>query len=278
LWILKYDGGGYSVPYHSFYFFRERKVMKPEIVLVGVGEMGGVFARGFLKAGHPVVPVVRGFTLGEARNHVPDPAAVVLAVGEKDLRPVLEDVPEEWRDRLVLLQNELLPRDWEERGIESPTVISVWFEKKHPLDFKEIIPSPVHGPRAGLIQSALKSLGINCKILKTADELLFELVVKNLYILTVNIAGIKCGGAVGELWSEHRDLACAVAADVLDIQFALCGRELDRAALVRGMVDAFDGDPAHQCRGRSAPARLRRALEQAGKFGLPAVTLKSIAA
>lgn len=252
--------------------------MKPEIVLVGVGEMGGVFARGFLKAGHAVVPVVRGVTLEDARGHAPDPAAVVVAVGEKDLRPVLEGAPEEWLDRLVLLQNELLPRDWERHAVKNPTVISVWFEKKYPGDFKEIVPSPVYGPRAGLIQSALKSMGINCKMLKSADELLFELIVKNLYILTVNIAGIKVGGTVGELWGKRRDLARAVADEVLDIQFALCGREFDRAALVRGMVEAFEGDPAHQCMGRSAPARLRRALEQAGEFGLPAPALKSIAA
>ena len=33
--------------------------MNEPIVLVGIGEMGGVFARAFLRAGHPVYPVNR---------------------------------------------------------------------------------------------------------------------------------------------------------------------------------------------------------------------------
>jgi len=37
------------------------------------------------------------------------------------------------------------------------------------------------------------------------NELLYELVRKNLYILTINIAGLKTGGTVGELWGKHRE-------------------------------------------------------------------------
>jgi len=33
--------------------------MKKPIIIIGVGEMGGVFARAFLKEGHPVYPVSR---------------------------------------------------------------------------------------------------------------------------------------------------------------------------------------------------------------------------
>lgn len=35
-------------------------LMKPPVVVIGIGEMGGVFARGYLKNGHPVYPVTRG--------------------------------------------------------------------------------------------------------------------------------------------------------------------------------------------------------------------------
>ena len=34
--------------------------MKQSVVVIGMGEMGGVFARGFLKSGHPVIPINRG--------------------------------------------------------------------------------------------------------------------------------------------------------------------------------------------------------------------------
>ncbi len=33
--------------------------MNAPVVLIGVGEMGGVFARGLLRLGHPVYPVPR---------------------------------------------------------------------------------------------------------------------------------------------------------------------------------------------------------------------------
>lgn len=251
--------------------------MKSSVVLVGMGEMGGVFARGFLKAGYPVIPVLRGANLESVCSTSNElPSAVVVAVGEKDLPGFLKDVPVSVKDRLVLLQNELLPRDWEAYALENPTVISVWFEKKYPSDFKEIIPSPILGPLAGLVETALNTLGINCKPLDNADDLVCELIVKNLYILTSNIAGLKVGGTVGELWANHQDFARTVISDVLDIQFALAGRSFDREALIQKMVEAFDGDPDHKCRGRSAPARLERSLVLAREHGLNASALQAI--
>jgi hypothetical protein len=43
-------------------------------------------------------------------------------------------------------------------------------------------------------------------------------------------------------------------------------------------VEAFEGDPQHKCMGRSAPARLQRALELADAAGIAAPTLRRIAA
>ena len=250
--------------------------MNKAVILVGVGEMGSVFARGFLKAGYPVYPVGRGDDLADIYGGMSDPQAVVVAVGEKDLHGVLEAIPQGWRDRLILLQNELLPADWRSHGIEHPTVISVWFEKKPGQDVKVLIPSPVFGPRARLVREALNAIGIDCQALSSGDELLFELVVKNVYILTVNIAGLKVGGTVGELWARHQDLARKVADDIMDIQFRLIAKELDRQELIGGMVRAFNGDPDHKCLGRSAPARLERAIVQADAFGLEVKTLREI--
>ena len=42
------------------------------------------------------------------------------------------------------------------------------------------------------------------------------------------------------------------------------------------MLEAFAGDPEHRCMGRSAPARLARALKQADEAGLPVPTLRAI--
>jgi len=249
--------------------------MKSPIVMIGVGEMGGVFARGLLRAGHPLFPVARDTALADAARESADPGGVLVAVGEGDLQAVLAEMPAAWRERLILLQNELLPHDWQRHGIESPTVISVWFEKKPGMDFKVIVPSPVHGPRAGLVRSALATLGIPSR---EVDEgrMLFELVLKNVYILTSNIAGLRVGGTVGELWSGHQDFARAVADEVMAIQFRLIGRELDREALIAGMVEAFEGDLQHRCTGRSAPARLSRAIEHADAAGLAVPVLREL--
>jgi hypothetical protein len=252
--------------------------MKQPIVIIGIGEMGGVFARGFLRSGYPVFPVTRLMDMGKTATEVPDPVMVLVAVAENDLHPVLETMPDAWTDRVALLQNELLPRDWERHQLEGPTVASVWFEKKKGKDVKVIIPTPVHGPHAGNVQEALESIDIPARVLKQDKALLFELVRKNLYILTSNICGLVTGGTVGELWREHTALALEVAAEILDLQAWLTSAELPREQLIDGMVEAFEGDPEHQCMGRSAPARLERALELTTEAGLAAVRLHEIQA
>jgi len=253
--------------------------MKSPIVVIGIGELGSVFARGFLKTGHPVYPITRHMSMLEESRQIPPPQAVLVAVGETDLHPTLEALPEAWKDRLILLQNELLPRDWQAHGIENPTVISVWFEKKKGMDSKVVLPSPLYGPHAPLVRDALAALDLPSYEVDDAEALEYELVRKNLYILTTNIAGLELpdGATVADLRHDHADLMDAVAHDVLDIQAWLVGHELDRPALMAGMLDAFDGDPAHKCKGRSAPARLRRALLHADEADLSVPTLREIA-
>ncbi|MGB0712802.1 MAG: hypothetical protein ACPGUC_04500 [Gammaproteobacteria bacterium] len=250
--------------------------MKAPIVVIGIGEMGSVFARGFLRAGHPVHPVTRDTDMHALAAELPAPELVLLAVAEKDLHASLEGLPEAWRGRLGLLQNELLPRDWEQHGIDNPTVISVWFEKKKGQDSKVIIPSPAHGPKASLLVNSLGGIDIAARHVPDAADMLDELVIKNAYILTSNIAGLEVGGSVGDLWSSHPAVARAVFTDVMAIQDHLTGHDNDRDAVLKGMLNAFDGDPDHKCMGRSAPARLHRALEIADEAGLAVPKLREI--
>ena len=247
-----------------------------EAVVIGLGQLGRVFAGGLLRAGHTVVPVTRGddmFTV--ARAH-PDPALVLVAVAENDLHGVLAAIPGAWRPHVALIQNELLPRDWEKYHYTDPTVISVWFEKKKGTDAKPLIASPAAGPGAALLCRALETIELPCREVASGDELLFELVRKNVYILTTNIAGLRTGGTVSELWQHHEAFARQVAGEVIDIQDALTGMKHDRDALITGMLEAFDGDPQHGCTGRSAPARLKRALGHADSFGLAVPTLRAL--
>ncbi len=239
--------------------------MKQAIVIIGLGEMGSVFARGLLRLGHPMTPVTRQTDIKLAATEIPRPLLVLVAVAENDLHPVLEQIPQQWQDRLVLLQNELLPRDWlkyDWAKTTPPTVISVWFEKKKGQDSKVLIASPVFGAHAQIIFDALATLDIPVKQLNSNKELELELVIKNVYILTTNIAGLvlEAGTNVDSLWQQHHDLAKAVASDVIDLQEYLTGQTFEHSKLIDGMVTAIKGDLEHKCMGRSAPARLQRAL------------------
>ena len=245
------------------------------VVIIGLGEMGGVFARGFLRSGIPVFPVTRTMNVQQAVKSMPNPDLVLLAVGESDLQASLSNLPAQWRDKTALLQNELLPKDWQGQ-LTNPTVISVWFEKKKGQDVKVLIPSPVYGQGSELIKAALTSIDIPVEIKASAAEMELELVLKNVYILTTNIAGLECGGNVDYLWNEQNALAREVADEVMDIQTYLTGETLDREVLIEGFVHAMKGDPEHMCMGRSAPARLTRAIAIADEANLAVPKLRSI--
>lgn len=252
--------------------------MQKTIVLIGIGEIGGVFAKALLRAGYPVHPITRSMDMAAEAAALPDPELVLITVAEKDLPSVLADLPATWKDRTGLVQNELLPRDWQQHGIANPTVISVWFEKKPGKEPKVLIPSPAYGPKAQLLVQALEGINIAARELDNEADLLTELVLKNVYILTTNISGLKTGGNVSELWENHRELATSIANETMDIQSWLTGETLDRKALIAGMQVAFEGDPKHMCMGRSAPARLQRAIEQAEQAGVSIPMISDIAA
>ena len=247
------------------------------IVIIGIGEIGSVIARGFLRTGRTVIPVTRSMDMNEQAAQTPEPEAVIVAVGETTLPDILANMPKAWKDRLILIQNELLPKDWQVFDLK-PTVISVWFEKKKGQDVKVVVPSPIYGENAPLLAEALAELDIPCEILNDSDQLVFELLRKNFYILTSNIAGLKVGGTVSELWENHQQFAKDVITDIHCIQEYLVGDGIDKKALTKAMLIAFNGDPDHGCMGRSAPARLQRALEITDKAGLEVPTLKSLAA
>jgi len=254
------------------------KHMQPPITIIGVGELGGVFARAFLRAGHPVYPITRKMSLNQTLEQMPPLAFTLVAVGEKDLPSVLQALNAENRSLLDLLQNELLPEIWQSNGVADPTVISVWFEKKKGMDVKVLRPSPLFGPRMEAMAAALEGIGIPCRRLASADELLLELVVKNVFVYMINICGLKTGGTTGTLWAEHNELARRVAGEIIELQEAITKTNFSRRELMAGVAEGVAGDPEHNCMGRSAPARLIRFLAMADQAGTNADTVRSIQA
>lgn len=252
--------------------------MKNMIIVIGIGELGSVFARGFLKLGYPVQAVRRQDDINEIATKIPRPGAVLVAVGEADIQTTLQSIPKQWADKVILIQNELLPKDWQSTDLIEPTVISVWFEKKKGMDSKVVLPSPVFGPLSQMVFDALSQLDLPCVRLDSLQELTYELVRKNLYILTTNISGLEVGGNVRTLKEQHPHILKAVAKEVLELQNALTAQAHDYQQLITGLYQAFEGDPDHQCMGRSAPARLKRALELAQSYNLTLPTLQNISA
>ncbi len=248
----------------------------PAAVVVGIGELGAVFARGLLKLGHPVYPVTRQQSLADTLRRMTDPALVLICVGEAELAGVLSQLPAAQRDRVALVQNELVPRDWLRAGIERASGVIVWFEKKAHKPLREVLPSAVYGPRTPLLSKVLRSLSLSVREISEA-ELGHELAFKNLYILVHNLAGLRFKGSVGALWRERPDFARAVAEDVFLHQEALLGMSLDRRRLGERLLEAVAADPEHACAGRTASERLSRVLAQAREIELHLTTLREIA-
>ena len=250
--------------------------MKQPIVVIGIGNLGGVFSQGFLRLGHPVFPVELGVAPADVAQEIPEPLLTLVAVAEDALHPLLESIPDAWRGRLGFVQNELMPRDWETHGVVNPTVAAVWFEKRKNTGPMIYFPSPVYGPRADLMVDAFGAMEIPAVRVDSAEQILFELVRKNLYIVSKNIAGLVAPGNVGELWASNEALFRAVAEDVFDVQQYLAGRELPRQQMLDQMVQDIVGLPQKNTAGSSAPGRLRRTLARADEGGLAVPKLREI--
>jgi ketopantoate reductase len=267
-----------------------------DAVVWGIGELGGVLARGLLRAGYRVTPVRRGDDVATLAARLPRPAVVALCVGEADLEEAVGAVPAPWRGALALVQNELRTSDLRRWGLPDATVCAVWFEKKRGTDVRVLLPTRVAGPKAERVAAALDALGISVELRPPAEraQILAE---KNLYILTTNVAGLRVGGDTGTLVHAHRALLDALADELWEIEARLAAgaapdpgaaaaspdpgvaaAPLDPAAARARLLDACLADPAHTCRGRVAPDRLRRTLAHADALGLASPTLRALAA
>ena len=251
--------------------------MHAPVVIVGVGELAGPFSLGFLRLDYPVFPVTRETDRQGIASEITATTLTLVTVREADLADALHSLPAPWRHSVGLVQNDLVPSTWQEHHLE-PTVAVVWFEKKAGLAPKVIRPTVIGGPQASLLVDVLAAVDIPAQAVD--DEGLIEaLVAKNLYIGVANIGGLELadGATVGELWEAHRELASAVASDVLDIQESLVGGEVDRDAMVRDLEKSIGADPDHGARGRTAPERLARAISIADEHGRQVPALRRIA-
>lgn len=250
--------------------------MKNPIVIIGIGELAAVFSLGFLRCGYPVYPITREMDISLEYKKIPPPELVLLAVQEHELHTVINNLPLPWLRNVALLQNELLPRDWQQHQLTNPTVTIVWFEKKKGSVLKNILYSPSYGPSAAAISNALQAVDIPAPILENEEQLLYELTRKAVYILTVNISGLINNCTVEELWEKHQPLAREVAKEVILILEHLSEKTLQQENLIIGMAEGIKDCPHRYCLGRSAFSRLERALKHARDANIKTPKLSEI--
>lgn len=157
------------------------------VVVVGLGQLGRLFAEALSASGVVVVPVLRGQQIAAAVGALAAPPdLVLLAVGERDLDDALAGVPAALKDRVGLLQNDLCLAEPQVPG--APTVAVVWIERKHAKAPRALAPTPIGGPHAALLVRALATIGLPA-IVVDDTELATALVTKNVFIAVTNLAG-----------------------------------------------------------------------------------------
>ncbi|UJR84945.1 hypothetical protein [Sandaracinus amylolyticus] len=243
------------------------------VAIVGLGQLGATFGMGLLRLGRPVLPVLRGDAIDALVAH--DPELVLVAVAEKDQSATFDAIPPALRKRIALVQNELLPPDWQAHEIVDPTVAVVWFEKKRGRGAKVVRTTRIGGPCADLLVRALESVDLPARRIDARD-LTFELVRKDLYILGSNLAGLKVGGTTADLCTTHRTFVTGILEDVLTLDEARLGATLPREALIECAFLDFAKDPEHASTGRSAPERLARTLARAEALGVELPSIRAL--
>lgn len=249
--------------------------MRRPIGIVGLGQLGSMFGLGLIRIGRPVIPILRGDSIRDLVAH--DPELVLVAVAENDLEAAIDAIPAPLRDRIALLQNELLPPDWARLGIADPTVAIVWFEKRRGRAPTVVRTTRIGGPHAELLVQALEKNDLPARRIDPRD-LAFELVRKDLYILGANLAGLAVGGTTGDLVTTHRELTLSILREVLAIDAARIGEPLPEEALIECALGDFAKEPGRSALGRIAKERLARTIARADAYGLAIPAIRKIAA
>jgi len=248
--------------------------MKTALV-IGVGQLGALFAEGLERAGWDVTCAGR-----EWSGAIPATGPIWVCVGEESLRSVVAKIPKAERARVIVCQNEVFPSTLAELGLEAATVLIVWFNRKAGATPKLGPTDIVVGPQSPAVQAAYEALGIPLRGLDEGESLAGALAVKYAFILGINTLGVlNTEGSnltVGE-WisgSAHE----AVAAErtmrwAFGLALRACGiSDVDgpaRAAMWVQLGSALAVHAELPTRGRKSQDRLERAKRLEKSFAAP---------
>lgn len=248
-----------------------------EMIVVGLGELGQLYASAALKLGLRVTPLLRKSPREDALSGVSETAPVLVAVGENDLNQALSSLPAQRLAQLILLQNELFPSTWR-AFTPNPTVMVPWLLKKKGEPLLVARSTPVFGQHAELVEKLHVALGFQAERLPTAVALHQAIVDKYAFILTVNALGLIRDVTLGEWLSQGPEQVDAFAREAALLGERLVGQPVDLTQTLREVRSGFQHMGGMRARGRTAKARVLRAVEHATSFSFETPALQRLSA
>ena len=241
-----------------------------DFVVWGVGELGELFAGSALRLGYRVTGIRRKDD-SDAILKSTGTCPILVAVGENEIDGVLGRIPANFANQVILVQNEIFPSHWHKHPhVGLPTVCVVWAvakRKSSPL----ICPHPheVCGPLADLVIEMHQAILLEARVMPSPEE---ALVKKFSYILTINLLGLERDVTVGE-WArdEHKDRIIRMATDATRLGIALAAASgVNAQAMGQEVYEIMRSEQvsSYRAQGRTAGARLSRAISAAEQFGL----------
>ncbi len=245
------------------------------VVIVGMGQLGRTVAEGWLLNGLTVVPVLRRSPPASLADR--NPQAVLVATGEDDLDGALASLPEAWRDRVILLQNELVPSIWAPY-LTTPTLAAIWFEKKPGINLHSLRPSVAYGPQIHLLSTAFEVLNQPLQSVDTYEHMVVELMIKNTFILATNIYGLVSPGPLKNFISpRHRTRVQQLLNEICPLQSCLTGLMCPVDRTSHDIWEVIAKNAELVVPGRSALDRLHRTITTARQSNLFTPELDRIA-
>lgn len=237
------------------------------LAVYGLGELGQLYGAAALRAGYRVTPITRDVLPEVALQGLPADVPILVAVGESSLDDVLAGLGKARGDAVILLQNELFPSAWRRHDIQ-PTVLVPWLLKKRGTPLLVARPSPVFGVHAELVRGLHEALELPCEVLPNEHALYQALVEKYAFILTINALGLLRDRTLGLWLQEDPGRVAAFARETAQLGAVLCESEIDLARCERAVVEGMRALHTVSARGRSAEARVGRAVSEGQRIGL----------
>jgi hypothetical protein len=248
-----------------------------DLVVWGPGELGRWFGGAALRLGMRVTPITRGMNAREAMAGLDHETPILVAVGEDDLEAVLASVPDVRKGSLLLLQNELFAPTWQRHHVR-PTVLVPWLLKKRGQPELVGRATRVHGVHADLVAALHRVLGVPCVTLEEASSVHQALVEKYAFILTINARGLVHEVTLGALFELEPTRIKMLSAEATRLGAALSQASIDESASVSATIEGMRALATISARGRTAAARVKRALGHAQALGIAMPELGALAA